>query len=57
MQHDNFCSFTRPIKSLIYDVAVPVVDAKIPYLLFFHVVVVVAFQDDKEFDESSCGTC
>ena len=60
MQHDYFSSFTRPIKSLIYDVAVPVVDAKIPYLLFFHVVVVVvvvAFQNDKEFDESSCGTC
>ena len=37
---------------------VPVVDAKIPYFLFFHVVVVVvAFQNDKEFDESSCGTC
>ena len=53
MQHDYFFSFTRPIKSLIYDVAVPVVDAKSPSLLFFHDVVVVAFQNDKEFDESS----
>lgn len=57
MQHDYFSSFTRPIKSLIYDVAVPVVDTTIPYLLFFHNVVVVAFQNDKEFDESACGTC
>ena len=33
MQHDYFSSFTRPIKNFIYDVAVPIVGAKIPYLL------------------------